>query len=228
MAADPHTAPLQKRQGFEKRLKTWLGADLSTAQGRRRAWWSVQLIDHAFLRTFWHNFHEVVPGVFRSNQPNARRLARYKALGIRSLITLRGASDSAVMAFQQEACAELGLKVHLVGMSARALAPAERYLHLLNLFETVERPFLIHCKSGADRTGLGAAFYLIDQEGQSVAEASRHLGPRYMHFRRSKTGILDALLDSYAETGEAEGISLRDWLATRYDPAAVTAAFRGR
>lgn len=225
MNADPPAR--RKRPGLERRLKTWLGGDLSTPAGRRRAWWSVQLIDHAFLRVFWHNFHEVAPGIYRSNQPDARRFERYKALGIRSVVSLRGGADTAVMAFQQETCARLGLPIHMVPMSARGLAPAARYLQLLDLFETVERPFLIHCKSGADRTGLGAAFYLIDQMGQSVAEAARQLSPRYLHFRRSKTGILDALLDSYAETGEAEGMSLRDWLATRYDPEAITARFKG-
>ncbi len=225
MTVDPPAR--QKRPGLERRIKERLGADLSTPAGRRRAWWSVQLIDHAFLRTFWHNFDEVAPGVYRSNQPNPRRLARYKAIGIREVVTLRGAADAAVMAFHREACAELGLGTRVVPMSARALAPAATYLQLLDLFGEVERPFLMHCKSGADRTGLGAAFYLIDQMGRSVAEATRQLSPRYLHFRRSSTGILDALLDAYAETGEAEGIGLRDWLATRYDPAAITAGFNG-
>ncbi len=216
----------EKRFKLEHRLRVWLGNDLSTPRGRRRAFWAMQLLDHAFLRTFWHNFHEVAPGVYRANQPDARRLAAFRAMGIEDVVSLRGHSVTAVRAFQIEACETLGLRLHTARLSARKLKPAENYLELLDLFETVRRPFVFHCKSGADRTGLAAAFYLIHCEGRSVDEVRDQLSWRYLHSRRTSTGVLDHMLNAYARTGEAADMDLRRWLAEVYDPAALTAEFR--
>ena len=100
------------------------------------------------------------------------------------------------------------------------------YLEVLDLFDTVERPFLFHCKSGADRTGLASAFYKIAHEGKPVAEVRDDLSWRYLHSRKTRTGVLDHMLEAYRRTGEAKGIELRQWLTDVYDPAALTAEFK--
>ena len=64
---------------------------------------------------------------------------------------------------------------------------------------TQDKQIILHCKSGADRAGFVAALYLIVHEGRSVDEALRQLSARYGHFRFSKTGILDAFFERYAE-----------------------------
>ncbi len=215
-----------KAHKLEHRLKVWLGNDLSTPRGRRRAWWAAQLLDHALLRTFWHNFAEVAPGVYRANHPDLKALARYKALGIKTILTLRGRHASAVDAFEAEACEQLGLEFRAVNLSARDLRPRRDYLALLDAFETVDRPVLFHCKSGADRTGLAAAFYLIAHEGKTVAEVRDQLSWRFLHSRRSATGVLDHMLEAYGRTGEAVGMDLRTWLTEVYDREALTAEFR--
>ncbi len=87
--AAPTSKP-HKRLTLERRLKNWLGSDLTTPRGRRRARLSTHLLDHAYLRKFWHNFEEIAPGVYRANQPDAQRLAYYKSLGIRAILSLRG------------------------------------------------------------------------------------------------------------------------------------------
>lgn len=225
-----NTTPLRvdpaKRWNLEHRLRIWLGNDLASPRGRRRAWWAVQLLDHAFLRRFWHNFYEVAPGVYRSNQPSPERLKTYKSMGIRAILTLRGSNTTAVQMFQREACDDLGLPLHHVNLSARKLRPAADYIALLDAFETVPKPFLFHCKSGADRTGLAAAFYLIEHEGRRVAEVADQLSWTYYHSRTAATGVLDHMLYAYARTGEAAGLDLREWLTTVYDPETLTAEFK--
>lgn len=223
---DPLTIDPRKRWKLEHRLKVWLGNDIVTPGGRRRAHLSAHLLDHAFLRTFWHNFDEVAPGVYRANQPDARRLARYKALGIRTILSLRGHNTSAVHALEVEACASLGLELRAVNLSARKLRDRQDYLDLLDAFDTMERPFLFHCKSGADRTGLAAAFYKIAQQGQRVADVRRDLSWRYLHSRRASTGVLDHMLEAYGRTGEARGVDLRQWISEVYDREALTAEFK--
>jgi protein tyrosine/serine phosphatase len=212
---------------LEERFRLGWGRDISTPAGRVAAWWHFQLADHAFLRALWRNEHEIAPGVWRANQPSPRRIAEYARRGFRTILNLRGMNGHSHDLFEREACARHGLALEEQRLSTGALVEAGRLLDLLDAFDRVEKPVLIHCKSGADRTGLAAAMYLIAVEGRPVAEAMRQLHWRYLHFRSRKTGILDHMLESFAADHAATGIGLRDWIATAYDPERLTAEWRG-
>jgi len=85
---------------------------------------------------------------------------------------------------------------------------------------------IVHCKSGADRAGMMAALYLALHEGRPVAEARRQLSLAYGHFSRGPTGVLDAFFDAYEADQPDGAMALMDWVETRYDQQAVTAAFK--
>lgn len=212
-----------KVQTAERAFRTGWGGDITTPHGRRAAHLHLHLADHQFLRTWWTNLHEFAPGAWRANQPSPAQLARYRARGIRTILNLRGATRQSFYLLEAEACAQLGLTLVSCGLGARSLVPRARMLELLDAFERIERPFLMHCKSGADRTGLAAALYLLHIEGAPVAVAARQLHRRFLHFRNAPTGILDHMLDAFARDHAATGIGLRDWIATRYDPQALMA-----
>ena len=218
-------------KAYQDRLGARFGSDISTPAARRAAHLHFILSDHAFLRVLWTNLYPVAPGVWRSNQPSARQFATLERRGIRSVLNLRGASPQSFWLFEAEACTSLGMTLHDLKMSARRAPHPQTLLALHDLLTTAERPMLIHCKSGADRTGLAAALYLIWVEGRSVAEAQRHLSWRYMHLSRGPTGILDHFLRVYArlaETRAAQGrpISLLDWIRTEYTQADLTASYK--
>lgn len=217
---------------IHRRLKDWqdalgerYGRDISTPEARRAAWWHFQLSDHAFLRVWWHNFFPVAPGLYRTNQPDGARFARYAAMGIRSVLNLRGASGQSFWLFEQEACEKEGLVLAELDMSARRLPPPQTFLDLHRLFSTLPRPILVHCKSGADRTGLAAALWLMWFEGKSAEEAMAQLSLRYVHLSTGSTGILDHFLRYYARERDRSGIALMDWIRDGYDPAVVTASY---
>lgn len=210
---------------LQRRLTEVYGTDISSPKARRAAWWHFQLSDHAFLRFWWKNHFEVAPGVWRSNQPDQRDLARLATKGLKTVLNLRGPARQAFWLFEKEACDRLGLQLVDIAFSARQPPRPERLLELVDRLGKLEKPVLIHCKSGADRTGLVAAIYLITQEGQNVAQAAAQLSWRYLHLSRTNTGIMDQVLRSYAKDGEAKGLSFRDWAATIYDPKAVQAEF---
>lgn len=193
---------------------------------RRAAWWHYQLMDHAFLRALWTNFAQIAPGVYRSNHPSPARLARYRNRGIRAIITLRGGLTKAAGTFEREACRALGLTLHEVyGFSAVRLPGVTQIDALEATFRATEKPFVIHCKSGSDRTGLAAALYLLLIEGAPVEQAARQLSWRFIHFPWTRTGVLDAMLATYGADHAQTGIGFRAWLDTRYDPEAITRAF---
>ncbi len=200
---------------------------LDTPAARRRSWLYYLFVDHGFLRYRWTNFDEIAPGVFRANHPHATRLHAYRAMGIRAVLNLRGLSDKPPYLIEVADCAAIGLDLISVKFAARAAPRREKLLELLETFDTIPRPFVMHCKSGADRAGLASALYLLDQ-GVPMDVARRQLGLRYLHLKWTKTGIQDALLDLYAQRLDRGPVSLRDWVRDDYDPAAVRALFASR
>ncbi len=54
---------------------------------------------------------------------------------------------------------------------------------LLDIVRRAPKPLLVHCISGADRTGLVAALYRFAITGASAAVADRELSLIYGHFR---------------------------------------------
>jgi len=177
--------------------------------------------DHAILRTVWTNQAEIAPGVWRSNHPTKARLKRLKALGLRTVISLRGGGDAAHNATERLWCEELGLTLRSVGMSDKVAPPRETLLHLIDTFREVETPLLIHCKAGADRAGLASAVYLLTMTDAPLPEARAMLSWRFLHLRSSKAGVLDAVLDAYAADSATP---FAEWVASAYDPTTLRSA----
>lgn len=68
------------------------------------------------------------------------------------------------------------------GMSARKLQSKEKIARLIEIMDSAAKPILIHCQSGADRTGLASALYLTAIEKQDESLAAAQLSIRYGHF----------------------------------------------
>ena len=212
---------------LQKRLTAQFGSDISTPEARRAAWWHFQLMDHAFLRVLWSNLHQIAPGVYRSNQPSPERLHHWKrTLGLKSILNLRGQVDQGFYLFEAEACRDLDITLHNLRIFAKQPPSREELQELTALFTTMAKPFLIHCKSGSDRTGLAAALYLMLVEHRPIAEAQRQLSLYYLHFAAYGAGVQDHLLRMYAKAQAASAISFADWLATAYDPDLVRQSFQ--
>lgn len=212
----------------ERALRQSFGHDITDPIERKRSYWHVRWLDHGVLRTFWHNFEKVSDGVYRSNHPDHKRFEAYAAMGIRTVLNLRGVAKQPHYLFEAESCERLGLTLVTISMSARQAPKADQLIKVIDAFETMERPFLMHCKSGADRTGLVAALYLMVQEGEPVEVARRQLGFRYLHIRRTATGILDHFLDVYAARNAQTPIAITDWIKTEYDRDALAASFAAK
>lgn len=201
--------------------------DLTTQWGRFRAHWDYVWRDHAFLRRWFDNAHWLDERLVRANQPSPRRLARWKAQGIRTVINLRGARAESYYALEKDACERLGLTLIDAPLDSRDPPTAERVLRAKHLFETVEYPVLIHCKSGADRAGMMAVLYRHFQHGEPIAQAREQLSKRYLHHREGLTGVLDHVLDKYVAEIAPTGRSFLEWVESDdYDPKALRAEFR--
>ncbi len=130
------------------------------------------------------NFHEVIAGqLYRSSQLSDAQLARYvKENGIKTIINLRGENDGSAWYKHETATAEkLGVQHVDFGMSARKQLGLTRVAQLIQIMRDAPKPILIHCKSGADRTGLASAIYVNRVAGMDEDTAEQQLSIRYGH-----------------------------------------------
>ena len=220
-------APKKKKR--KKKRPPHVAADLSTAAGRARAERELVLGDHGFLRESFQNLHQISPEMWRSNQPNPRQVAEHAAArGIRTIINLRGESTKGYYLLEAEACREAGIALADFQVFSRDTPKPETIEAAKALFDEIEYPALMHCKSGADRAGLMSALYMIFRRGMPVAKAAGQLSGRYLHVKSGKTGMLDAFFAAYLEDTAETGKPFLDWVREDYDPAAVKQAFLKR
>jgi len=134
---------------------------LSRPMGRVRAWLDMVFVDHGFLRLGYRHWKQVAPGVFRSNQPAPFQVRRAARFGIRTIVNLRGANDSGHYHLEVEACRAAGIDLVDYPIKSRRVPSRQMALDAAALFERVQYPILMHCKSGIDRSGLMGAVYLL-------------------------------------------------------------------
>ncbi|WP_160004388.1 dual specificity protein phosphatase family protein [Rhizobium sp. 18055] len=130
------------------------------------------------------NFHTVVPGeVYRSSQPSAETIADIeKRYGIKTILNLRGDSGKPQWYDEEVAQAKaLGITHIDFGMSAAKQLTQEKAEALIRIMRDAPKPILIHCRSGADRTGLASALYLAAIAKTSEKTAEGQMSILYGH-----------------------------------------------
>lgn len=104
------------------------------------------------------NFFRVNPVLFRSEQPEDEDMPALTAVGIRSLLCLREYHDDVGEAKGS------GLKLLRVPLDAGRL-DAAGLKRALDALRTAEKPVLVHCWHGSDRTGAVVAAWRMVEEG---------------------------------------------------------------
>jgi protein tyrosine/serine phosphatase len=196
----------------------------------RQAWLNSLFVDHSLLRLGWRNWGVVAPGrLYRSNHPLPGQLrAATRRLGLRTVINLRGERiDCGSDRLARAAAADLGLVQIDAPFESRGAPHKDRILRLAEIFRTLEEPALMHCKSGADRTGLAAGLWMLLQ-GRPPAEARAQLSLRHGHIRQSRTGILDAFFAAYAAAHAETGKPFLDWLQEDYSEEDLRRGFQSQ
>lgn len=186
------------------------------------------LVDHGIFRLVYANCHRISDKAWRSAQPAPHNVRRFAKAGIKTIVNLRGVRDCGSYRLEQEACARHGLKLVNFQVRSRAAPTREELEGARQLFEEVEYPILMHCKSGADRAGLMSVLYRYFHEGVPLEEAKKELSMRYGHFRQADTGILDYFFERYLEDNAKRPMPFFEWVATDYDPDALKRTFRAK
>jgi protein tyrosine/serine phosphatase len=131
------------------------------------------------------NFHTVKEGTFyRSAQLSEKELrSAIREHNIRSVLNLRGAHPGQAWYDEELAISRsLGVVHYDYALSSHRFVTRQQIGEVLGLVRDAPKPVLVHCKSGADRTGLISALYRFAGEGVTADEADRELSLVYGHF----------------------------------------------
>jgi protein tyrosine phosphatase (PTP) superfamily phosphohydrolase (DUF442 family) len=153
------------------------------------------------------NFRAVDPGVlYRSAQLGDQDLQAYaRRYGIKSVLNLRGSHPGeAWYDGEMDAVHQLALVHYDYPLSAKRFVTPRQIADLLDIVRRAPKPLLIHCRSGADRSGLVAALYRYAVDGADADNADAQLSLLYGHFPylTSRSGAMDASFWAYVSDRE--------------------------
>ncbi|AEA33166.1 phosphatase PAP2 family protein [Hippea maritima] len=131
------------------------------------------------------NFHTVENGaLYRSGQLDKDELLYYiKQYHIKSIVNLRGKQQGKNW-YKEEI--KLSKQLNLVHidfrLSPNKIAKPRKLIKLINILEKIPKPILIHCKAGADRSGLVSAIWKYYVENYPIKRSDEQLSLLYLHF----------------------------------------------
>jgi protein tyrosine/serine phosphatase len=156
------------------------------------------------------NLHQITPTLYRSEQPTALGFRNLEKLGIRTVINLR--------AFNSDDDEVRGTSLRTERVKILTWNIDDN--HVVDVMRMLRHPengpYLIHCRHGADRTGLMSAMYRILEQGWSVDDALAELTGGGYGYHAVWKNIL-----RYVRSADVEG--LRTAIAAASSPMGSTA-----
>ncbi|MFI5295236.1 MAG: dual specificity protein phosphatase family protein [Thermodesulfovibrionales bacterium] len=146
------------------------------------------------------NFHSITPGeAYRSAQMDRDELEYYILKHhLKSILNLRGKDpDSDWYIEEVKVSSEYGIVHYDMALSASRELTAKEGQTLIEIFHFAPRPILIHCKSGADRSGLVSAMWKVIVDKNSKAEAKKQLSILYGHIPIGPTSAMDQFFERW-------------------------------
>jgi len=135
------------------------------------------------LKIFLDNrFYTVVESrIYRSAQLSDDDLEKYiREKDIKTILNLIGRRDDKDWyKKEKEITQKYKVQLHDVGISANELPDIDRIISIVNILVHAEKPLLIHCKKGVDRTGLVSAIALSIEKDSPLHTIKRQFSLRY-------------------------------------------------
>jgi protein tyrosine phosphatase (PTP) superfamily phosphohydrolase (DUF442 family) len=168
--------------------------------------------------------------VYRSAQLTGLHLNTVlDARQIKTVINLRGeAPDAGWYQSELESCMARNIDHVDIAFSAQRLPPPSELNKLISAFDKAQYPILLHCRGGADRSGLSSVIYKTIYEKVPFEQAYKEqLTWRYGHLAWGTAHAMDDFMALYRK--DAKQYSLRDWIAKKYPSvyAAQPASLKG-
>lgn len=160
---------------------------------------------------FTQNFYEIDKGKFyRSAQLSKYELENFIGkYGIKTVISLRG-NPPGLFEEEPEAVTlkRLNVPLHSLALEMDYFPSKEDLNQVLMLLHDAPKPILVHCRSGADRTGMVSALYEMEEMKIPKEEALEQLSPKYLHLKAFHPAM-DEFINVYQN---------REWAMNTYEP----------
>lgn len=171
------------------------------------------------------NLHEVVPGRFyRSGQMSGEGIVEARArYGIRSVINLRLGEEPIAEdgRNEKEVLEGMGIEYKHIPLNSTQLPDERSMEELLNAYDNLPEPILVHCTSGTHRTGVAAFIWLVVEGKETVEHAREQLTLAYGFFWperlvkmwRKHRKTLDMIVWDYIEAQrDRSDLDMRLWI----------------
>jgi len=110
------------------------------------------------------NFQKVDDHVYRGAQPTDSGFKELAQLGIKTVVDLRDIGEHS-QADEQKVVTDLGMRYVSIPMHGMSTPKDDLVAAVQTLFnDTTSGPVFVHCKRGADRTGMVVAIYRISHD----------------------------------------------------------------
>lgn len=147
------------------------------------------------------NFGKVNDALYRGAQPDDAAIFHLKAIGIKTIISLRTEKEaSKTEPIQATACGIIYTNMPLAGMGRPT---DDEVTKILSLIQTSPGPVFIHCTHGCDRTGTIVACYRMQHDHWPVDEAMQEAN-RY-GMSRFERGMRRFVAD-FAKAANGKGV----------------------
>lgn len=153
---------------------------------------------------------------YRSSQLSAQALRRrVQENGIKTVINLRGASPKEWYRLESATLQSLGVDLLNISLNNQRLPRPERLTMLIHALKTAQRPILLHCNHGVDRTGFAAVLYeaIVARQPLDAAIANEN-SMCTGHFETQNNNAGDRVFELYRSSGSE--LSFEQWTRTDY------------
>lgn len=158
------------------------------------------------------------PTIYRSAQLKPKILKKLiKDKEIDAILNLRGKSNSKIYIRESKIASKLGLEYYSYGFSVYRPPSKKRFLKIIEVLENAKKEnqtLLIHCRAGADRTGLITAIAQIILYGYGVDDAMASSYNKIYGHIPDPDGPLEQILSRYKEFEDE--MSFKEWIETKY------------
>ncbi|NRA93043.1 MAG: tyrosine-protein phosphatase [Psychroserpens sp.] len=133
------------------------------------------------------NLYQLNDSIFRSEQPNNKAFKALESKGVKTILNLRRLKDDNHKARNTDLVLE-----HL-RLKSKEITETD-IIEALRIIKNAEKPILIHCWHGSDRTGIVSAAYRIIFEDWSKQDAiAEFRRPEFGYHENWYPNLLDLL-----------------------------------